>query len=94
MAQPSIRHVQDGIMHLMIDDVPRGHLSYSLPDTVTMVVEYVEVDPSLRRNGLGERLVGAAVDWARANRRQLVPRCSYARSVIARTPAFQDVLKR
>jgi len=59
-----------------------------------MVVEHVEVDPALRGQGLGEQLVGAAVEWARANRRQIVPMCSYARAVMAKTVEFQDVLKR
>lgn len=87
-----ITHERPGALDLMIDNSRRGHLSYSLPDAVTMVVEHVEVDPSLRGKGLGERLVGAAVEWARANRRQIVPMCSYARAVIARTAEYQDVL--
>ena len=81
------------IFDLLIDGTPRGYLAYSLPDPATMEIHFVEVDPDLRGNGMGERLVSAAVEWARANGRRIVPRCSYARAVLNRTPEFQDVLK-
>jgi predicted GNAT family acetyltransferase len=98
MDDPLIAHHRAGgaaraRFDLMIAGAKRGHLSYSLPDAVTMVVEYVEVDPSLRGRGMGERLVAAAVEWARANGRRIVPLCSYARAVIARTAEYQDVLR-
>ena len=76
----------------MIDGKRRGYLSYSLPDDTRMVVDYVEVDNSLRGQGMGEQLIGAAADWARANGRQIVPLCSYARAVMTRTAKYHDVL--
>ena len=98
MTEPTItRHQIEGVtdhtFDLTIDGARRGHLDYSLPDTATMVIHFVEVDPLLRGQKMGQRLVGAAIDWARANGRHVVPRCAYARSMIARTPAFQDVVK-
>jgi predicted GNAT family acetyltransferase len=68
-----------------------GFLSYSVDDA-TVVIDYVQVDPSLRGKGMGEKLVSAAVDWARAHHRKVVPICSYARAVMKRTKAFHDVL--
>ena len=50
-----------------------GYLSYALEGDDTMIVDYVEVDRSLRGRGMGNRLVGAAVDWARANQRKIEP---------------------
>ena len=79
---------------LLIGGTRQGYLEYSLPDSGTMVIHYVEVDPHLRGKGMGERLVGAAVAWAREQKRRIVPMCSYARAVIARTPAFQDLVKK
>ena len=78
---------------LTIDGAKRGYLEYSLPDAGTMEIHFVEVDPALRGKGMGERLVAAAVEWARANCRRIVPRCSYARAVLKKTPEYQDVLK-
>ena len=71
-----------------------GYLSYSLSGEDTMAIEYVEVSPALRGGGLGVELVGAAVKWARENKRMIVPLCGYARLVMQRTAAYHDVLKR
>ena len=68
-----------------------GFLSYSADDE-TVVIDYVQVDPSLRGKGMGEKLVAAAVDWARATKKKVTPICSYARALMRRTKAFHDVL--
>jgi len=80
-----------GTFDLTIDGRKMGFLSYSL-DSADMVVDYVQVDPSLRGQGRGEELVRAAVEWARANNRKIVPICSYARAVMKRKTEFHDVL--
>lgn len=99
MTEPTItRHQIDGAsdhtFDLTIAGARRGHLDYSLPDAATIIIHFVEVDPHLRGQNMGKRLVAAAVEWARANGRQVVPKCSYARSVIESTPAYQDVVKK
>ena len=53
---------------------------------------HTEVEPSLRGTGAGGQLVAAAVDWARREHLQIMPRCAYAKSVFARTPDYRDVL--
>ena len=84
----------DGTFDLEVGGKRAGFLAYSLEGDDTLYVNYVEVDPSLRGQHLGDRLVSAAVDWARAHRRLIVPICSFARAVLRRTPEYQDVLKK
>jgi uncharacterized protein len=68
-----------------------GELIYSLsPGRLTIL--HTEVAPSLRNAGQAARLVGAAVQWARAEKRKVDARCSYAHAVLVRTPAHADVL--
>ena len=81
-----------GTFDLEHDGKRVGYLSYSLAGAETMVVDYVQVNPALQGRGLGQVLVDAAVEWARANRRRIVPTCGYARTVLHRGQKYQDVL--
>ena len=42
--------------------------------------------------GIARQMVLAAVDFARANNRQIIPVCSYAQAFLTRTDEYQDIL--
>lgn len=69
------------------------------------VVEYVRegaivtlthtfVPPELRGRGLAEKLVVAALEWARAERLRVVPACSYVAKFLERHPEYGDLAAR
>ena len=66
-------------------------MTYSVAGT-RVIIDHTQVDDSLRGQGVGAKLVQAAVDWARAENARLLPLCPYARSVFDKTPAYADVL--
>ena len=87
MAEPSVTHrpaegTRPGTFELAVDGKQVGFLTYLLDGAATMNIEFVEVDFALRNQGLGEQLVHAAVEWAKAQKRQVVPMCSFARLVL------------
>jgi uncharacterized protein len=43
-----------------------------------LVIDYVEAEPALRGTGAAGRLMEHLVQVAKAERREIVPRCSYA----------------
>jgi predicted GNAT family acetyltransferase len=68
-----------------------GRLDYAR-DGLRVEILHTEVDPSLRGEGAGGKLVARAVEWARAEDLQIVPVCPYAKAVFAKTPDYGDVL--
>ena len=58
------------------------------------IIDHTDVDERLRGTGAGARLVGAAVEWARAEKKEIMPLCPFAKSVFDKTPNFGDVLKK
>lgn len=62
----------------------------SKPGEIT--IYHTEVSPKLAGKGVGRERVTAGVEFARDNDLKIVPTCSYAKSVIDKTPEFQDVL--
>ncbi|HEY8453772.1 MAG: GNAT family N-acetyltransferase [Micromonosporaceae bacterium] len=63
-----------------------GVLTYEV-DGDRIVLTHTEVDPRYGGQGLGRRLVTAALDAAAARGMTVVPVCPYVRKVIARDPA-------
>lgn len=89
-----VTHVSDGATGAFVierDGARLATLSYSMAGAV-MTLEHTAVDDALRGTGAGGKLVDAAVSRARAERLQIVPACTYAKSVFDKTPAYHDVL--
>jgi len=86
------QHDGSGAFVLTQDGRRVGELLYAARSPGVVAVNHTEVDHSLRGSGAAKQLVEAVVTWARAENVKLVPRCSYVRAVLARTPAWQDVL--
>jgi triosephosphate isomerase len=95
MAQPdAIVHDADGhrgAFRIDLDGKNVAAMTYTLAGATLIIIDHTEVDASLRGTGAGQALVEAAVQWARANGKRIMPLCPFARSVFDRTPEFGDV---
>lgn len=92
---PPIRHEQHGAGGAFL--IERGgarlaEMTWRRGDDGVAVVDHTWVDDALRGHGVAQRLVEAAVAWARETGTRIVPTCSYARAVFQRHAEFSDVL--
>ena len=57
-----------------------------------MIINHTGVNPDLRGQGLAEKLVLEAVDYARKNKLKIIPFCSYVSVYVGKHPEVQDVI--
>ena len=74
------------------EPVQVGEMTYQRPTPQRVIVDHTRVFDGFEGRGIARQLVLAAVDFARSNNRQIVPVCSYARSLLTRTDEYKDIL--
>jgi predicted GNAT family acetyltransferase len=87
--------VQHNLQEHRFEALVDGHLSvadYTL-DGERMVFTHTFVPPELRGRGLAQKLVRAGLEHARAEKRQVVPACSYVGVFIERNPEFKSLVR-
>lgn len=67
-------------------------MEYTFAGPGKFIIDHTVVNPGNEGKGLGKLLVKAGVEFARKNGYKIIPLCPYAKSVIDKTPEFQDVL--
>ena len=93
--EDDISHEEDGhrgVFAYVRDGRRFGTLTYSRANEALVIIDHTEVDPVLNGQGVGRRLVDAAVHWARASRVKIVATCPFASAQFAKNPELRDVL--
>ena len=85
-------HGQKGAFFIDEDGEWIAELTY-VNNNGIMTIDHTEIDEKLRGEGIGQDMVKAAVDYARANGLKIKAVCPYAKKVIESTPEFQDVVE-
>lgn len=96
MELPAVTHLPDGhrgMFAFVIDGKRFAEMTYSVAADQMIIINHTAVDDALRGTGAGKKLLASLVDWARAEKKQVIPICPFAKSVFEKTPEFQDVLK-
>ena len=69
-----------------------AEMTYTTAGAERVIIDHTTVDDALRGTGAGRKLVEAAVLWARAEHKKILPLCPFAKSVFDKTPGYADVL--
>jgi predicted GNAT family acetyltransferase len=59
----------------------------------TIVFTHTEIPPQLEGQGLGKELASAALNYARSEGLNVVPRCRFIAAFIQRYKEYQDLVK-
>ncbi len=75
-----------------INGVKKGLMTYIHADPDKIIIDHTEVDVSLKGQGVGYKLVEAAVIYARAKQLSVLPLCPFAKAVFRKRSEYSDVL--
>lgn len=75
---------------------PDGHrlaeMTYTMTGPNRMIIDHTEVDPSLKGQGVGLKLLETLVGYVRENGISVIPLCPYAKAMLTRHNEWHDIL--
>jgi len=90
-----IQHKSDakgGMFFYQNGDKVLAEMTYVWAGDKKIIIDHTEVNESLKGQGVGNKLVAAAVDKARAEGLTILPLCPFANAVMKKDTSFHDVL--
>jgi hypothetical protein len=82
-----------GAFYIEIDNIKVAEMTYSHADPDKIIIDHTEVSETLKGQGVGYKLVEAAVDYLRANNLKAIPLCPFANAVFKKKHhEYADVL--
>ncbi|SUB88480.1 Uncharacterised protein [Porphyromonas macacae] len=82
-----------GLFKAMEGTREAGKMSYYIRQGKgEIVIDHTEVDNAFTGRGVGRKLVGEAVVFARKRGMKIDPQCSFARHILEKEQVFEDVL--
>lgn len=67
-------------------------VEYSVYENV-IDLHHTYTPPQLRGKGLAEKVVRAAIEYAKENKLKVIPSCSYVAAFMQRHPEYSELLK-
>lgn len=71
-----------------------AEMTYVISSPELYIIDHTFVEKAYRGQGLGDKLVKAAVEYARENGIKIVPLCPFAKVQFERNPEYADVLNK
>ena len=70
---------------------PLAEITFAPVGNHSLVVDHTFTDPSLRGQGIAEKLLDAVADHARSGHKKLSATCSYARKKLDGSEKYRDI---
>lgn len=83
-------HDKDNSRFVITVDGAEAFVEYSLYDNV-IELYHTYTPPQLRGRGLAEKVVHAALEYAKENKLKVIPSCSYVAVFLQRHPEYSEL---
>lgn len=83
---------KNGVFTLMDKEKAIGNLNYVWAGDDKFIIDHTRVDNNYSGQGLGRKLVMAAVEYARKHNLKIIPLCPFAKKVFEKNKDIEDVL--
>lgn len=88
----TIKHGENRFYVVNDENKEIGEITYFLRDTSHFVVNHTYVDPKYRGQNIARQLVDAMVEYARSQKRKIIPDCYYVATVFNKNKElYRDV---
>jgi len=81
-----------GVFTLKENNKAIGRMTYSKAGEDKFIIDHTEVFDEFEGKGYGKELVKAVAEFALEQGQKIIPLCPFAKSVLERNEAYQDVL--
>ncbi|MDO7171298.1 GNAT family N-acetyltransferase [Mariniflexile sp. AS56] len=93
MEVKQIDNEKKGAFYIEMDTVKVAEMTYSHAKPNKIIIDHTEVSDTLKGQGVGYKLVAAAVDYVRTNNLKVIPLCPFAAAVFKKKhDEYVDVL--
>jgi len=90
-----IQHINTenkGLFKAVSNEKEAGRMTYSWAGSDKFIIDHTEVNPEFNGQGVGKKMVLAAVDYARENNLKIIALCPFAKAMFEKKPEIRDVL--
>lgn len=81
-----------GAFAAMENEVQAGLMTYTWAGNDKFIIDHTEVNPDFSGQGVGKKMVMAAVEFAREKDLKIIPLCPFSKSVFDKEMEIRDVL--
>lgn len=81
-----------GSFTAILDGREAGKMTYFETGENRISIDHTEVVAAYKGKGVGKELLETAAEYARDNNYKIIPLCSYAKTLMERSSAYDDVL--
>lgn len=81
-----------GSFEALIDGKRAGLMTYTWAGEERFIIDHTEVEEVYNGKGVGKEMLIAAVDFARKNKKTIIPLCPFAKATFQKHEELQDVL--